>query len=119
MREKFLFYGTFRLNEIVQLFLSFQSSYSYAISVFSGHRHYKTIKNLLTGQEVCSLIACTEMNTKNSCGIRTPLPKVHNRYNFKTLSLDTVLPVTYMKVMPNTLTGDLLPLKATEFEYTA
>ncbi|XP_055305811.1 vanin-like protein 1 [Sitodiplosis mosellana] len=94
-----------------------KSSYSYAISVFSGHRRYNGINNLLTGQEVCSLIACTEMNTKSSCGIRTSPSQVHNRYNFTKLSLKTVLPVTYMKAMPNTLTADLLPLNVKEFEY--
>ncbi|XP_055305808.1 vanin-like protein 1 [Sitodiplosis mosellana] len=94
-----------------------KSSYSYAISVFSGHRYHNPIKNLLTGQEMCSLIACTEMNTKSSCGIRTSPSQVHNRYNFIKLLLKTVLPVTRMKVMPNTLTADLLPLKVTEFEY--
>ncbi|XP_031634793.1 vanin-like protein 2 [Contarinia nasturtii] len=93
------------------------TSYSYAISVFSGYRHYKSIKNLLTGQEVCSLIACTEMNSKDSCGLRLPVSQIHNRFNFKKLDLRTVLPITHMKTMPNTLTQELLPLKSTEFEH--
>ncbi|XP_055305810.1 vanin-like protein 1 isoform X2 [Sitodiplosis mosellana] len=94
-----------------------KSTYSYAISVFSGHRHYKAVKNVLTGQEVCSLIACPEMNMKKSCGTRISPSRVHNRYNFTKLLLKTVLPVTRMKVMPNTLSADLLSLKPNEFDF--
>lgn len=99
------------------VFICLQAAYSYAIAVFSGHRRYRTIKGLQTGQEVCSLIACTEMDAKNSCGIRLSTQTVQDRYIFKKLSLETIIPVTYMKVMPNTLTNDLLPLTATEFEH--
>ncbi|XP_055307902.1 vanin-like protein 1, partial [Sitodiplosis mosellana] len=94
-----------------------KSSYSYAISVFSGYRHYNGIKNVVSGQEVCSLIACPEMNMKKSCGTRISPSRVHNRYNFTKLSLKTVLPVTRMKVMPNTLTTDLLSLNPNEFDF--
>ncbi|XP_055305835.1 vanin-like protein 1 [Sitodiplosis mosellana] len=94
-----------------------KSSYSYAISVFSGHRHYKYIKNVVTGEEVCSLIACPEMNMKNLCGTRISPSKVHNRYDFTKMSLKTVLPVTRMKVMPNTLSANLLSLNSNEFDF--
>ncbi|XP_055305813.1 vanin-like protein 1 [Sitodiplosis mosellana] len=94
-----------------------KSSYSYAISIFSGHRHYNGVKNVVSGQEVCSLIACPEMKMKKSCGTRISPSRVHNRYNFTKLSLKTVLLVTRMKVMPNTLTTDLLSLNPNEFDF--
>ena len=105
-------------NRVIYRFFLFQSSYSYAISVFDGRRTYKSIKNLFTAQKVCSLIACTQMNVKKSCGLRTSPSQVHNRYTFENLSLQTAHPVkNHTKTMPNTLTGDLLPLNVTEFEY--
>lgn len=99
------------------LFFTFQMTYSYAISVFNGHRHFKSIENLATGQDVCSLIACVEMNNRNSCGKRFS-KDVHHRYSFERLTLKTELKSSRgMKVMPNTLAHSLLPFNATEFEY--
>ncbi|XP_031634766.1 vanin-like protein 1 isoform X2 [Contarinia nasturtii] len=94
-----------------------KSSYSYAITVFSGRRKHGTIENLLTGQDICGLVACTDRNSKHSCGIRLPTAQVQNRYHFKKLHLRTVLSITHMKIMPNTLTQQLLPLKPMEFEH--
>lgn len=98
-------------------FNSFQVSYSYAISVFNGHRHYAIIDNLRTGQIVCSLIACVEKNKQNSCGIRYST-NVHHRYSFEKINLETEIVWTRgMKIMPNTLTHNLLSLNSTEFDY--
>lgn len=92
-------------------------TYFYAISVFNGHRHFKSIEYLATGQDVCSLIACVEMNNQNSCGKRFTT-NVHHRYTFNRLHLETELQSSHgMIVMPNTLNHNLLPFNATEFEY--
>lgn len=98
---------------------SFQPFYSYAISVFSGLRHYASIDDLGTGQYVCSLIACTEMNDTRSCGKRFAMDDIHQPYIIERLTLETVVPASQgMKIMPNTLTHTtMLPLKATDFEY--
>ncbi|XP_031622311.1 vanin-like protein 1 [Contarinia nasturtii] len=95
-----------------------KSSYSYAISVFSGHRRYEHVEHLLIGQDVCSLIACADMNDKLSCGVRFPKSQVHHRYKFTKLNLQTTFPMTKrMKIMPNTLTQELLPLNINEFDF--
>lgn len=69
------------------------------------------------GLTVCSLIACTEMHSKESCGRRIPVHQTNNRYTFNKLVLRTEIPICNMKIMPSTLNTDLLPLTATEFEY--
>ncbi|XP_031620026.1 vanin-like protein 2 [Contarinia nasturtii] len=92
-----------------------KSSYSYAISVFHDLRRFKGRKNPKTGLDVCSLIACTDMNSKDSCG--KVIGDLHNRYNFKKLHLDTTLPKTHMKIMPSTLTTELQPFQTNEFQF--
>lgn len=97
--------------------MTFQVTYSYAISAFDGHRHYAKIENLLTGQAVCSLIACVGMDDQTTCGLRYST-KVHHRYSFEKLHLETEIRSTRgMKVMPNTLTNSLLGLNSTEFDF--
>lgn len=74
------------------------------------------MKNLYTSQDVCSLIACVDMNSKESCGKQIPQNQAYERYTFKNLVLKTELPVGLMKIMPNSLTTELIPLTASEFE---
>lgn len=93
-----------------------QNSYQYAIAVYNGYRTYKYEKELLTGQEVCSLIACTTINSTESCAQRYQ-SDVHQRYRFDILKLETVLPMRKMTIMSNTLTTSILPLNATQFDF--
>ncbi|XP_031620024.1 vanin-like protein 2 [Contarinia nasturtii] len=93
-----------------------KSSYSYAISVFHDLRHFKDKNTSKAGQDVCSLIACIK-NSKENCGIMIPISKVHHRYNFKKIQLETKLPKTHMKVMPSTLSTDLQPFQANDFDF--
>lgn len=97
-------------------FVLFQNAYSYAIAAFNGHRNYMAMKNVFTSQDVCSLIACVEMDSKQSCGKRIPRSKSYDRYTFKELVLKTELPVDFMKIMPDTLTTELISLASSEFE---
>lgn len=95
----------------------FQLPYFYAISVFNGRRKYKLVQSLSTGQDVCSLIACTELNDWNSCGKRYAA-NAHFRYSINKLTLKATLPASYRtKIMPNSLTSDLMPLNVTDFDY--
>lgn len=87
--------------------------------MFGGIRHYKNIDDLGTGQYVCSLIACTEMNDTRSCGKRFATDDLQQPYVIERLTLGTVVAASQgMKIMPNTLTHTtMLPLKATDFKH--
>lgn len=87
------------------------------MTAFSGHRKHEGIDDLLTAQNICGLVTCTEMNSKDSCGTRLPMSQAQHRYNFKKLEIVTILPITNMKIMPDTLTQELLPLETSEFVY--
>lgn len=93
-------------------------SYEYAISVFHGFRHYGTIDDLRTSQSICSLIACTEKNNKESCGKHLINTNLKN-YVFKNIYLKTILFESHsLQIMPNTLKySDLLPIDVKSFEY--
>lgn len=75
------------------------------------------MKDLFTAQTVCSLIACAEIDSKKQCGKRIPTQGSKSHLKFEKLTLETELPISYAKAMPNTLTTELLPLGPTEFEY--
>lgn len=86
--------------------------------MFSGKRSFEDIEHLLLNQDVCSVIACREMGYDNTCGMRYPTSETHYRYKFIKLDLQTSIPSSNMtKVMPNTLTQELLPIQPTDFDY--
>lgn len=111
----------FRLNKIIFThvinFVPFQPSYSYAVAVFSGERCYQDIEHLLINQEICSIIACKGTGNVGECGKRYTTPDIHYRFNITKLHLDTLLPNAKAKIMPNSLTQDLLPFQSTEFNF--
>lgn len=83
---------------------------------FSGYRAYGPISNLLTQQSACGLVACGEMDDRSTCAERFTID-IHYRYNFKKLSFSMTPPTNRAKnVWPDTITHDLYPLKAKEFE---
>lgn len=65
---------------------------------------------------MCSLIACTSLNSRESCAQRFQSDDIHQRYFFKALKLETSIPVRKMSVMASTLTTSILPLDGSQFE---
>lgn len=98
----------------------FQISYSYAIVVFHGHRKFDEVEELLAGETVCGVIACTEFDLPQTCGMRLPGNNLieFERWRFENLNLTmTFKRGSPMTVMPNTLTTNILALDPTIFEY--
>lgn len=72
---------------------------------------------MLSKQSYCSLIACTEMDDKSSCGKRFAVD-VQERYKFDKLQLSAVFQMgRRSNIFPNTLTNDLYPLNVGAFEF--
>lgn len=66
---------------------------------------------------ICSLIACTKMDDKNSCGKRFA-GDVQHRYSIEKLNLNGIFQMDpESNVFPNTLTNDLYPLNVGAFEF--
>lgn len=91
--------------------------YFYAISVFHGYHRFDKPKYMLAKQSYCSLIACTEMDDKYSCGKRFAVD-VQERYKFDKLELSAVFQMgRRSNVFPSTLTNDLYPLNVAAFGF--
>lgn len=76
----------------------------------------EVIPNLFTHQSVCGLIACGEIYERDSCAKRFAID-VNYRYNFKKVSFAMTPSSSRAKnIMVSTLSNDLYPLNAKEFE---
>lgn len=97
--------------------LVFQPTYFYAIAVTDDYHRFDRPKYLLAKQSYCSLIACTEMYDKKSCGKRFAVD-VQERFKFDRLELSAVFQMgRRSKVFPSTLTNDLYPLNVGAFGF--
>lgn len=97
--------------------LVFQPTYFYAIAVFDDFHRFDRPKYVLSKQSYCSLIACTEMDDKKSCGKRFAV-NVQERFKFDRLELSAVFQMgRRSKVFPSTLTNDLYPLNVGAFGF--
>lgn len=68
-------------------------------------------------RQICSVIACGEMDVKNSCGKRF-VSQIQQRFTLKKLNLKaTLLANSETMIMPTTLANDLLPIDACEFKF--
>lgn len=93
-------------------------SYSYAITAYDGVRSFRTLPSLLTGHQVCSLVACTNTTVKRSCGQRFRADEnVKNRINIERLDLTAEIPAKNQMILANTVTTDILPLNPSEYQY--
>lgn len=77
------------------------------------------MKNLKTGLQVCSIVACTEFESKESCGRDfNQKDYVYQRYEFDQANLNLVTANTGQMIWVNTLATNLLPLDVNDYEYT-
>lgn len=82
------------------------------MAVLDGYRSYISEPQIKTYQKVCSIIACTQQNDPKSCAKRfPPSTAVHQRYRFNELNITTEIPVSLVKIMPNSLAMDLVPVE--------
>lgn len=95
----------------------FQPQYYYAISVIDGYHIFSGAKEVLPSRQICSLIACVEMNVKNSCGMRFA-KTIQQRYTLKRLNLKATLSAGKgTGIMPSTLANDLYPIDTRDFDF--
>lgn len=88
------------------------------MTAYDGIRSFRTLPTLLTGHQVCSLVACTNTTEKRSCGRRFSADEnVRNRINIERLELTAEMPLRNQMIMANTVTTDILPLNPSEYEY--
>lgn len=93
-----------------------QFSYYYALVHHNSTRIHRGAPNFKTGQQICSIIFCTRRDDPASCGIKfSSSAKVHQRFQFATISLELTVPVSNSKIMPNTLSMDLQPIEKFTF----
>lgn len=92
--------------------------YFYAIAVFDGWYQFQDYSYFWNvKRSMCSLIACTEMDDKNSCGKRLTV-KLQQRYTIVKLNLSGTIEMDRGSItLPLMLTQDLYPLNAGNFEF--
>lgn len=93
---------------------------SYAIAVFDDVRPFRGYTRYLeAGLQVCSLVACTEYGSKDSCGRFAGRNDIQDERDttFEQINLKLDTANAGQMIWVNTLAMDMLPFDVNDFEY--